>query len=273
MINALTVDLEDWYHICGVEELSDPAEWHTYESRIIKNTSRVLNLLHQHGVRATFFVLGYIASKEPGLIKEIRDAGHEIASHGYFHRRVFELTELEFEDDIRRSVDVISAITNERVIGFRAPEWSIRKNTPWALSRLRKAGILYDSSMVPLTRMGSRDYPVYPCRFDTGYGPIWEFPLTTTRVFWENIPFSGGLPLRMVPYFYVLSRMKRLNREGRPAMVYIHPWEFDTQKIEINLPFSRRFMHYFNIRVTRKKVSGLMKHLEFAPVKELLDLE
>lgn len=272
MKNALTVDLEDWYHICGVEELVDPCEWHTYESRIIKNSGRVLKLLHAYGAKATFFVLGYIASKEPCLIKEIHDAGHEIASHGFFHRRIFELTRQEFEDDLMRSVDVISSITNEKVIGFRAPEWSIRKQTPWALGTLRKFGILYDSSMVPLTRMGSRDNPLYPYCFKTDYGDIWEFPLTTTRIFWENIPFSGGLPLRIAPYFYVAGKIKRMNTGGVPAMIYIHPWEFDTQRPKIELPFSRRVMHYFNIRVTEKKICGLLKHFHFAPIKEILDL-
>ncbi len=272
MINALTVDLEDWYHICGVEELSNPSEWHNYESRIIKNTDRILTILHQYGVKATFFVLGYIASQEPGLIKKIIDAGHEIASHGFFHQRVFELSEKEFEDDLVRSLDVISSITNKGVVGYRAPEWSIRDSTPWALSILRKHGILYDSSMVPLTRMGNRNNPVSPCQFKTEYGKIWEFPLTTTKLFWENIPFSGGLPLRMVPYFYIISKLNRMNREGRSGMVYIHPWEFDNQKTKIDLPLSRRFMHYFNIRVTRKKVEGLLKHLQFAPIRELLDL-
>ncbi|MEN8264855.1 MAG: polysaccharide deacetylase family protein [Nitrospirota bacterium] len=272
MKNALTVDLEDWYHICGVEELSDASEWHTYESRIIKSTAKVLNMLRDYNVKATFFVLGYIAAKEPGLIREIKDDGHEIASHGYFHRRIFELTKEEFEDDIVRSIDVISSITNKKVSGFRAPEWSIRPNTFWALESLRKNGILYDSSMVPLTRMGDRGFPVNPSPIKTKYGDILEFPLTTARLFWENIPFSGGLPLRMVPYFYILSKIKRMNREGKSGMVYIHPWEFDRQKQKIDLPLSRRFMHYFNIRVTPKKVRGLLEHLPFAPVKEVLSL-
>jgi len=272
MKNALTVDLEDWYHICGIEELANPAEWHTYESRVIKSTGKVLELLTRSGARATFFVLGYIAAQEPGLIREIHEAGHEIASHGYFHRRIFELTPEEFEYDVARSVDVISSITNEAVIGFRAPEWSMRRETPWALSILRKRGILYDSSMVPLTRMGSRTFPLYPYCFDTENGSIWEFPLTTTRIFWENIPFSGGLPLRMAPYFYVVGKINRLNVRGIPALVYVHPWEFDSIKQKIELPASRRFMHYFNIRVTEKKVRGLLKHFQFAPVREVLDL-
>lgn len=162
MINGLTVDLEDWYHICGVEGYSDPQKWDTYENRIIRNTDKVLTLLRTYKVKATFFVLGYIAFKEPGLIKTIKSEGHEIATHGFYHKRIFEMTEREFEEDVNKSISVISSNINERVLGFRAPEWSIRKNTLWMLNALRKYGILYDSSMVPLTRMGYRDYPVYP---------------------------------------------------------------------------------------------------------------
>ncbi|RJQ51670.1 MAG: DUF3473 domain-containing protein [Nitrospiraceae bacterium] len=272
MKNALTVDLEDWYHICDVEGCSDPRNWDSYESRVIRNTEKVLTLLRRYKTKATFFVLGYIASREPELILEIKSEGHEIATHGFYHRRIFELTDQEFGDDVARSVDVISSITNERVIGFRAPEWSIRKVTPWALGTLRKLGIIYDSSMVPLTGMGERDFPFYPCIFNTEYGEIWEFPLTTTRFFRENLPFSGGLPLRMFPYFYVISKLNRINREKRPAMVYIHPWEFDMEQPEIDLPLSRKFMHYFNIKATPGKIEGLLRHLSFAPIREVLGL-
>jgi polysaccharide deacetylase family protein (PEP-CTERM system associated) len=270
MKNALTVDLEDWYHICDAEDYSDPRNWDRYESRILRNTEKVLALLESCNAKATFFVLGYIASKEPELIRRIKSEGHEIATHGFYHRRIFELSEREFEDDVARSIDVISSVINEQVTGFRAPEWSIRSETFWALKTLRKLGIRYDSSMVPLTRMGERDFPVQPCMFSTEYGEIWEFPLTTTRLFWENIPFSGGLPLRMFPYFYVISKIKRINDGDIPAMVYVHPWEFDLEQPEIDLPLSRRFMHYFNIKVTPKKIEGLLRHLSFAPIKDVL---
>lgn len=272
MINALTVDLEDWYHICGIPGYSNSTGWDSFESRIIGNTERLLRTLSAFDVKATFFVLGYIALKEPGLIRMIRDEGHEIATHGFFHRRVFELSEDEFEDDIARSLDAIGAVTNETVLGFRAPEWSIREDTLWALRILRKHGILYDSSMVPLTRMGSRRFPLYPCRLDTEFGEICEFPLSTSRLFWENIPFSGGLPLRITPYFYIISKFKRINKTGYPAMLYVHPWEFDRDNPRIDLPLSRRFMHYFNLKVTPKKVEGILRHFRFAPVKEVLEI-
>jgi len=272
MLNALTVDLEDWYHICGVEDYSNTLKWDAYESRIVRNANKVLSLLRTYNAKATFFVLGYIAFKEPELIKDIKKEGHEIATHGFWHRRIFEMTEDEFEEDVGKSISAISSITKERVTGFRAPEWSINKKTPWALDVLRKMGILYDSSMVPLTRMGSRDYPLCPVKINTNYGEIWEFPLTTAKLFWENLPFSGGLPLRIAPYFYVISKIKRMNRQGIPAIVYIHPWEFDMEQPQIELPLSRRFMHYFNIKAIPQKVESLLKYLPFAPVNDVLGL-
>jgi polysaccharide deacetylase family protein (PEP-CTERM system associated) len=272
MTNALTVDLEDWYHICGVEGYSDPLQWEIYENRVIRNTEKILGLLRKYKVKATFFVLGYIAFKEPSLVKTVRNEGHEIATHGFYHRRIFEMTEQEFEEDLLRSISEISAITGERVLGFRAPEWSVRNDTLWMFDLLKKHGVLYDSSMVPLTRMGSRDFPCYPSRFDTAYGKIWEFPLTTTRLFWENIPFSGGLPLRLTPYFYIYERIRRLNRKGYPAMVYVHPWEFDLEQPMIDLPLSRKFMHYFNIKAAPKKIEGLLQHFKFVPVRDILPL-
>ncbi len=272
MLNALSVDLEDWYHICGVEGYADPAAWDSYENRISRNTQKILDLLEKHNARATFFVLGYIASRNSDLILAIRERGHEIATHGFCHRRVFEMSSGEFENDLRASIDVLTSITNERVIGFRAPEWSIRKETPWAFEILRKLGILYDSSMVPLTRMGSRDFPLFPTEFDTGYGKLVEFPLSTIRFFSEHLPFSGGLPLRLVPYFYIVSNIAKMNRSGKPALVYIHPWEFDNEQPFIDLPLSRRFMHYFNIAATPRKVEGLLRNFRFAPVREVLGL-
>ena len=269
-VNALTVDLEDWYHVCGADETADPKQWDAYESRVTRNTRTILSLLERRGVRATFFVLGYVAEREPDLIRAIARGGHEVATHGHFHRRIFEMSPEEFEADLARSLEAISAAVAGRVVGYRAPEWSIRPHTAWALSILRKHGILYDSSMVPLTRMGDRAYPRLPCRFATDFGDVVEFPLTTVRCFGENLPFTGGLPMRLVPYFYILSSIRRLNERGHPALVYVHPWEFDSEQPKIELPRSRRFMHYFNLSATPRKLAGLLTHLRFASVREVL---
>lgn len=269
-VNALSVDLEDWYHVCGAGETDDPLQWDAYESRVTRNTQTILSLLAQAGARATFFVLGYIALREPALIRAIVRAGHEVATHGHFHRRVFEMSPAEFEDDLARSLEAIAAAGGGRAVGYRAPEWSIRPHTMWALSILRKHGILYDSSMVPLTRMGDRTYPRLPVRFTTGHGDIAEFPLTTARCFGEGLPFTGGLPLRLVPYWYIVSAIRRLNARGRPALVYVHPWEFDAEQPRIALPWSRRFMHYFNLSATPRKLAGLLKQVRFASLREVL---
>jgi polysaccharide deacetylase family protein (PEP-CTERM system associated) len=269
-VNALSVDLEDWYHVCGGGETEDPLQWDAYESRVTRNTQTVLSLLAQAGVRATFFVLGYIALREPGLIRAIVRDGHEVATHGHFHRRVFELSPAEFEDDLARSLEAIAAAGGGRAVGYRAPEWSIRPHTMWALSILRKHGILYDSSMVPLTRMGDREYPRLPARFATDHGDIAEFPLTTVRCFGEGLPFTGGLPMRLAPYWYIVSAVRRMNRRGQPALVYVHPWEFDAAQPRIALPWSRRFMHYFNLSATPRKLAGLLRHVPFASVREVL---
>jgi polysaccharide deacetylase family protein (PEP-CTERM system associated) len=270
VVNALTVDLEDWYHVCGAEGTADPDAWGAYESRVVRNTRTVLSLLGQWGARATFFVLGYIALREPDLIRAIVGAGHEVATHGHFHRRIFEMSPAEFEADLAMSLEAVWAAAGARPVGYRAPEWSIRPHTLWALSILRKHGILYDASMVPLTRMGDRSYPRLPCRFATEYGDIAEFPLTTVPCLGENLPFTGGLPMRLAPYFLILSAIRRLNGRGWPALVYVHPWEFDTEQPRIALPWSRKFMHYFNLSATPRKFTGLLRHLRFAPVREVL---
>jgi peptidoglycan-N-acetylglucosamine deacetylase len=269
-LNALTVDLEDWYHVCGVRCDDGPAQWAACESRVGRSTDRLLSLLRSHGVRATFFVLGYIAEREPGLVRTIAGEGHEVGLHGHLHRRIFEMSPAEFEEDLVRSQAAVSAAAGTDVVGYRAPEWSMRPHTLWALSILRKRGILYDSSMVPLTRMGDRSFPRGPCRFNTPHGEIVEFPLTTVRCFGESIPFSGGLPLRLTPYFYIVSQIRRLNQAGQPGLVYVHPWEFDLEQPRMALPWSRRFMHYFNLPATPRKLAGLLTHLRFAPIREVL---
>lgn len=269
-MNALTIDLEDWYHVCGAPSVSDPGAWDRFESRVAANTDRILSLLRSHGARATFFVLGYIAEREPEIVRAVAAEGHEIASHGHHHRRIYEMTPGAFEEDLVRSLDAIRAAAAGPVVGYRAPEWSLRPHTMWALAVLRRHGILYDSSMVPLTRMGAPSFPRRPCRIATPHGEIAEFPLTTIRCFGENIPFTGGLALRLTPYWYVVSKIRKMNRAGEPALVYFHPWELDREHPRIPLPPSRRIMHCFNLSGIPAKLGGLMRQLRFVPMREVL---
>lgn len=271
-LNALTVDLEDWYHVCGARETANASVWAAYESRVTQNTDRVLSLLRNGGVRATFFVLGYLAEREPALVRAVAREGHEIATHGHFHRRLFELSPGEFEEDLLASLDAIRAAADAPVRGYRAPEWSIRRHTFCALPILRRHGIRYDSSMVPMTRMGDRTFPSVPRRFRTESGEIWEFPLTTFRFLGENLPFTGGLPLRIAPYWFVETMIRRKNRSGQAVVVYVHPWEFDREQPRLDLPLSRRFMHSFHIASTRPKLTGLLHRFRFGTIRDALGL-
>ena len=273
MLNAISVDLEDWYHICGIDNHIGLNEWSKYRSRLENSIDKILELFNKHNVRATFFVVGFVAENAPALIKKIADADHEVATHGFFHRRVFDMTPEEFEHDLLKSRDVIEAASGKKVLGYRAPEWSLKKSTLWALDILKKHGFAYDASGVPLSHLGGKHFGFYPHKIKTAYGDILEFPLSTFRAFWERVPFSGGLPMRLVPYYYILKLTKETNRAGYPAIFYIHPWEFDSERVAINLPFNRKFMHYFNLGSTSCKVELLLKYLAFSTVEEVLGLQ
>lgn len=273
MRNAISVDLEDWYHICGVENSKWAEKWEKYSCRLIANVEKILTLLDEFDVKATFFVVGYIAEKEPSLIKIIADRGHELASHGYFHRRIFDMTPEEFEEDLLRSKKSIELASGQKVVGYRAPEWSLKKECAWALDILKKNGFEYDSSVNPLSQLSGKGFGIAPGKISTRYGDIQEFPLPTFRMFSERVPFSGGLPLRITPQCCIVEFTKRLNRNHLPIMLYMHPWELDNSQEKIDLPLNRKFMHYFNRKVTLAKVRHLLKHFNFAPVSSVLGVD
>lgn len=270
VVNAFTVDVEDWYHICNVDEWLPREAWDAYEHRVHATTEVILRLCDRHRVRATVFVLGYVAERDPALVRRLRDAGHELGTHGYWHRRVFDLTPAEFRADLRRSCDVLGAITGERPIAYRAPEWSIRPDVTWALDILADEGITIDSSTMPLTGYGHRSIPPRPHVLVTPHGPVTEFPATTMRCLWEHLPFAGGLPLRLTPYWYACLAIRRLNAAGMPAMVYTHPWEFDPAPPRVPLPLTRRFLHDFRVRSTPPKIAGLLGRFPFGTLTESL---
>lgn len=272
MINAISVDLEDWYHICGINDTSVQNEWQRYSARLESSVDKILCLFKQHNIQATFFTVGILADSAPLLIKKIADAGHELASHGFAHRRIFDMSPEEFEKDLVRSKIAIEKAAGKKIFGYRAPEWSLKKNNIWALEILKKHGFAYDASAVPLSHLGGKYFGLYPYEIKTKYGNIVEFPLSTFRCVWERLPFSGGLPMRINPYFAILSFTRQINHVGRPVIFYIHPWEFDTEHEKIDLPFNRKFMHYCNIRSTEKKIRLLLERLEFSTVGNVLGL-
>ena len=272
MLNAISVDLEDWYHICGIDDTSARSKWKRYNVRLEENTEKILNLFKQHDVHATFFTVGVIAENSPALIKKIADAGHELASHGFAHRRIFDMNPEEFEKDLVHSKIAIEKAAGRKIFGYRAPEWSLKKNNIWALEILKKHGFAYDASAVPLSHLGGKHFGLYPYEIKTKHGNITEFPLSTFRCFWERLPFSGGLSMRINPYFHILGTTRKTNRLGYPVIFYLHPWEFDNEHEKIDLPLNRKFMHYCNIRSTEKKFNLLLERLEFSTVENVLGL-
>jgi polysaccharide deacetylase family protein (PEP-CTERM system associated) len=267
MQNILQIDVEDWY--CDL----DLGEWDKCEPRVVDATSRVLSILNETGNKATFFILGYVAERFPGIVKKIEAEGHEIASHGYHHRRICDQTPEDFEKDLVRSNSILERITGKKVKGYRAPQFTIVKETLWALEILRKAGLEYDSSVFPVKTplYGMPDSPLFPYRVGsekTASGvDFLEIPLSVYKVpfFGKNIPVAGGFYLRFFPYIFIRHALRRLNREGNVAVVYIHPWELDPEKPRVD---SLRWYHYYRLKSTEQKFRRLMKDFKFISTEE-----
>ncbi|MHB1035988.1 MAG: XrtA system polysaccharide deacetylase [Pirellulales bacterium] len=267
-LNAFTVDVEDYYHVSGFEHHVSRRSWHAYKSRVVPNTHRMLDLLEEHGVRATFFVLGWVAERFPRLVREIRDAGHEVGSHSYWHRLIYRLTPEEFREDLVRSRDVLQDILGEAVTAFRAPSFSITKHSLWALDILVEEGFRYDSSIFPVYH---DRYGIPGARPDlheiaTEAGPLWEFPTSVLQFGKLNIPVSGGGYFRLYPVKWTLRCLARINRTWRrPFVFYVHPWEIDPGQPRLGIgSLKTRFRHYVNLSSTESKLRLLLGRFRFA---------
>jgi polysaccharide deacetylase family protein (PEP-CTERM system associated) len=270
MVNAMTVDLEDWYHSIDSIPVSD---WGKYETRVSEGTQKLLEMFHQFNLKATFFVLGDVAAKHPALISSIQSAGHEIATHGYAHRLVYRQTPHEFREDLRRSIGVIEEIIQDKVWGYRAPYWTITKESYWALDILLEEGIRYDSSIYPIKTYlyGIPDAPVYPYVIQGTTGAeLLEFPPSTVTICGMRIPVAGGFYLRALPSWFIRYGMKRINKDAQPAMVYIHPPEFDSLKPKIKLPMAETILHYYNLGVVEAKLEALLSEFAFDSIRGIL---
>jgi polysaccharide deacetylase family protein (PEP-CTERM system associated) len=269
MINVLSIDVEEWYHICGVEHYLPLKKRESYDSRLNENMDYLLDLLSNYQLKATFFVLGCIAEKYPQLIKKINQEGHEIATHGYAHKRIYEMSKATFREDTRRSVGILESIIGKRILGFRAPEWSVWPETLWALDILAELEIKYDSSICPFICLGGRSLGRFPFLYKTKNGLIWEFPISTMSFLGEPIPVTGGFPLRLSPFSLIAWVIACWNRKGFPTIIYLHPWELDTDPPRVYLPLMKKIIHYFNINSTRAKLVRLFQRFSFAPFKEV----
>ncbi|HWP45180.1 MAG TPA: XrtA system polysaccharide deacetylase [Blastocatellia bacterium] len=274
MINAMSIDLEDWFCVHNLSQAIRREDWDRCELRVHESTTRLLDLLDRHSTRATFFVLGWVAKRLPELIREVERRGHEIAAHGYNHLLLTEITPQEFEEDISRSLDALAACgIEQRPSGFRAPSFTIvEKTRGWALETLEKYGFEYDSSVFPVgfhPDYGIPDAPLGPYRITDR---IIEFPLSCLELFGKRLPFSGGGYFRLFPYAYTRYCIKRCNALGRPVVFYLHPWEIDTGQPKVKLSRSKEFRHYCNLDKTEQRLDALLSEFRFATMKEVLGL-
>jgi polysaccharide deacetylase family protein (PEP-CTERM system associated) len=270
--NSFTVDVEEWFHICGVGGVLAENNWSKLPSRVVETTDRLLELLDRREVTATFFVLGWVADRHPELVVRIRDAGHEIASHGYAHHRVYELAPREFSKDLDKSLDALKRAGADRVRGFRAPEWSINDRSLWALELLARRGIRFDSSMAPLWLIGNPNYVEVPHRRKTPSGEIIEFPPLVGRRLGQNYPLGGGWGLRMHAPRTVLREIEKRNRGGVPVTLFVHPWELDPDPPKARLPLGHRFAHYFRLEGFAARLDEILAGGTFAPMSAVLKL-
>ncbi|HWP59953.1 MAG TPA: XrtA system polysaccharide deacetylase [Candidatus Acidoferrales bacterium] len=274
MTNALTIDVEDYFHVAAFAGVVRRDHWDSYPRRVERNTGRVLELLSQHGVRATFFVLGWVAEKFPGLVRAIREAGHRVGCHGYAHEMVYRNTPEEFRADIRKAKGLLEDAIGGAVESFRAPSYSITAESLWALEILGAEGFTHDSSIFPIVhdQYGIRAARRFPHTKVLKSGRrIKEFPPSTVRLCGINFPVAGGGYLRLAPYAATSWAIRHINLvERQPAMVYVHPWELDPDQPRIAAPWLSRFRHYQNLESTETKLKKLLERFSFAPMEEVL---
>jgi polysaccharide deacetylase family protein (PEP-CTERM system associated) len=273
MFNAFTVDVEDYFQVQAFARDIRREDWDGYELRVERNTDRILELLAEFGVRGTFFVLGWVADRCPELVRRIAAAGHEIGTHSYWHRLVYQLSPEEFRADLRQSISVIQELTGQAVALFRAPCWSITTKTPWAWEILREEGIVLDSSIFPIQHdiYGLPGSPRFPYKVVTAQGDIAEFPASTVRAFGMNLPVSGGGYFRLLPGFVTQRAFRALNRVNQPAVFYVHPWEIDPDQPRLAIgSWKSRFRHYTNLRSTHGKLRYLLASVPFTTLSETL---
>ncbi|RQW85278.1 MAG: DUF3473 domain-containing protein [Geobacter sp.] len=291
MLNALTIDVEDYFQVSAFERHVCRNEWDSYELRVERNTRRILQMLDEYSVKATFFVLGWVAERCPQLVKAIAAAGHEVASHGYGHQRIPCLSRGEFREDVRRSKSLLEDLTGAPVYGYRAPSYSISRTTFWAFDELLAAGYRYDSSVFPVRHdfYGIPDWPRFSgwaVRHESGAwesaltkqgdrDSLFELPITTLRLGGRNLPIAGGGYFRLFPYAFSRWGLQQINRQERkPFVFYLHPWELDPDQPQISGAGAKsRFRHYLNLHKTEARFRQLLQDFSFAPISQSMDLE
>jgi polysaccharide deacetylase family protein (PEP-CTERM system associated) len=259
IVNALTVDVEDYFQVSAFDRHIDRGDWDDLPHRVEGNIDRILDLFARQGARATFFTLGWIAERYPAMVRRITAAGHELASHGFEHRRASEQERAAFLADIRKAKSVLEDIAGAAVCGYRAPSFSIGPRNEWAFDCLAEAGYRYSSSVYPIRHdhYGAPDSPRFPHEVRPG---LTEVPVTTVRLFGSNLPAGGGGYFRLLPYALSRWSLRRVNRvDRRPAMFYFHPWEVDPDQPRVtSVGAKTRFRHYVNLHRTEARLARLL---------------
>lgn len=273
--DGLSVDVEDYFHVEAFAHHVPRSQWPSFPSRVRQNTERVLGLLERTRCRATFFILGWVAEREPALVREVAAAGHEVGCHSHLHRRVVTLTPEEFREDVKRARAAIEDAAGTAVVGFRAPTFSVTRQSLWALEILAEMGFKYDSSIFPVRHdlYGIPDAPrgIHQRALPSG-NSIWEVPPSTVRLAGQNLPAAGGGYLRLLPMTFTRWAIRRIHRQDqRPVMVYFHPWELDPEQPRLQAGWKSRFRHYTGLRKTEGRLDEILTNGRFESLRNLVE--
>ncbi len=272
--NALTVDVEDYFHVSAFAKSINQNDWDKHPLRVENNTRRLLDLFDEYEVKATFFVLGWVAERTRDLVKEIADRGHEVACHGYSHQLVYNQSPEVFREETFRSKNLLEDIIQSPVLGYRAASYSITNESLWALDILAEAGFEYDSSIFPVRhdRYGIPDSPEFPYRLETPGGhSLVEFPLSIAKLLKYRLPVAGGGYFRLYPYAVTRAGLSQVNRREQPFIFYLHPWEIDPEQPKISTSWFSRFRHYNNLDKCESRLRRLLSDFEFGTASNVLN--
>jgi polysaccharide deacetylase family protein (PEP-CTERM system associated) len=273
IVNAMTIDVEDYFHVSVFDGVVPRHRWDSFDSRVAANTDRLLTMLSDSQVQATFFILGWVAERFPRLVRRIAACGHEIASHGYAHRLIYDQTRDDFRQDVRRAKALLEDTTGSAVAGFRAPSYSVTPRSLWALDVLIEEGYRYDASIFPIRhdRYGIPLSARHAYRLQRESGSLLEAPASTVRWGALNLPIAGGGYFRLLPYAWTRWGIGRLNdRERQPAIFYLHPWEIDPGQPRLQTGMLSRLRHYTNLNKTESRFRTLLDDFQFAPLATVL---
>jgi polysaccharide deacetylase family protein (PEP-CTERM system associated) len=275
IVNAMTVDVEDYFHVSAFDHVVSRAGWDGFDSRVCRNTERLLETFERAGVRSTFFVLGWVAHRFPALVRRIADQGHEVASHGYHHQLLYMLTPDQFREDVRSAKAAIEQAAGRRVLGYRAPSYSVIESSMWALDILIEEGHVYDASIFPIhhDRYGIPNSPRHSHVLRRTAGSLLEMPGSTVRIAGVNLPIAGGGYFRQFPYAWTKWGIGHVNRiEREPVVFYTHPWEVDPDQPRLRVGGVTRVRHYRGLEQTSGRLTRLLEDFRFDSIASVMDL-